>query len=164
MAKFATNASSAIWWPNWELMQVAFYLVLGPFCLWQCFFKVPTTSTDVLFPHRDLNVTVVNPLRMLWCKVQPRLQGMHSRLPTNASWTSLGKVCTRRGFASFPLRQSLWVCGTSQLWGRWTSWHTCLVTPALFCKNTLNSTAKYTKFKNFYTTADGAGDKSRVWT
>ena len=47
VAKFATNASGAIWWPNLELMQVAFYLAgeitqvkrvntLGPLCLWQC--------------------------------------------------------------------------------------------------------------------------------
>ena len=29
MAKGATNASDAIWWPNLELMQVAFYLAGG---------------------------------------------------------------------------------------------------------------------------------------
>ena len=52
VAKFATNASGAIWWPNLELMQVAFYLAgeitqvkrvntLGPLCLWQCLGGVP---------------------------------------------------------------------------------------------------------------------------
>ena len=51
VAKFGTNASCALWWPNLELMQVepplageitqvldAIY-TLGPLCLWQCFAK-----------------------------------------------------------------------------------------------------------------------------
>ena len=48
VAKFGTNASGAIWWPNLELMQVAGageitqvkrVNTLGPLCLWQCFFQ-----------------------------------------------------------------------------------------------------------------------------
>ena len=63
MAKFATNASGAIWWPNLQLMQVAPYggqicykckcqvqsklrsQFLGPLYLWQCFlFQVNATK------------------------------------------------------------------------------------------------------------------------
>ena len=32
MSKFVTDASGATWWPNWEPMQVAFFLLAEEIC------------------------------------------------------------------------------------------------------------------------------------